>query len=150
MKSVLVWNASGNYLLAKSLDEEIKKITNLPVKYVILENSQSHAILGSSYQKENGAIIISQDIAKEEIVNSGELILNRKKRLLKDKLLGSKIIIPDVVFKDKKIINLGGIEVQALYFGYAHEHSDIALWIPQEKTVFAGDIAFNQRLLPIF
>ena len=49
MKSVLVWNASGNYLLAKSLDEEIKKITNLPVKYVILENSQSHAILGSSY-----------------------------------------------------------------------------------------------------
>ena len=149
-KSVLVWNASGNYLLAKSLDEEIKKITNLPVKYVLLENSQSHAMLGSNYWKEQGAIIVSHKIAKDEIISKGEKILDKKRKSLRDKLLGTKVIIPDETFVDKKIFDLGGRIVEALYFGYAHEHSDISLWLPKEKILFAGDLAFNQRILPIF
>lgn len=149
-KSVLVWNAAGNYLLAKALHEEIKKITNLPVKYVVIENSQSHAMLGSSYWKEQGAIIVSQEIAKKEIITKGQSILDRKVRTLKDKMLGTKIVIPDVTFTDKKVFDLGGRVVEALYFGYAHEHSDISIWLPKEKILFAGDLAFNQRVLPIF
>lgn len=149
-KSVLVWNAAGNYLLAKALHEEIKKITNLPIKYVVIENSQSHAMLGSSYWKEQGAIIVSQEIAKKEIITKGQSILDRKVRTLKDKMLGTKIVIPDVTFTDKKVFDLGGRVVEALYFGYAHEHSDISIWLPKEKILFAGDLAFNQRVLPIF
>lgn len=149
-KSVLIWNASGNYLLAKSLHEEIKKITTLPIKYVLLENSQSHAMLGSNYWKEQGATIVSHKIAKDEIIAKGQKILDKKRKSLKDKLLGTKIIIPDETFVDKKVFDLGGRVVEALYFGYAHEHSDISLWLPKEKILFAGDLAFNQRVLPIF
>ena len=47
-EGVLVVNAGANYLLAKSLHDEIKKITDQPVKYVVLENGQGHAVLGSS------------------------------------------------------------------------------------------------------
>ena len=57
---VLVVNAGDNYLLAQSLHEEIKKRTSQPVKYVVLENSQGHAMLGSKYWKEQGATIIAQ------------------------------------------------------------------------------------------
>ena len=149
-KSVLVWNAGGNYLLAKALHEEIKKITSLPVRYVLLENSQSHAMLGSSYWKEQGAQIISQEIAKKEIIEKGEAILKRKARTLKDKILGTKIVLPDVTFKNNKKFDLGGRIVEAKYFGYAHEQSDITLWLEKEKILFAGDLAFQQRLLPIF
>lgn len=73
-ESVVVWNASSNYLLAKALHVEIKKITDKPIKYVVLENSQGHAMLGSNYWAEQGVKIISQEIAKEEIVNEGEEI----------------------------------------------------------------------------
>ena len=148
--SVLVWNASSSYLLAKSFHEEIKKITNKPVKYVILENSQGHAMLGSSYWKEQGATLVAQEIAKQEIIELGEGILKRYQRTQRDKILGTKIVLPDETFTDKKVFDLGGRMVEALYFGYAHEHSDICIWLPKEKIVFAGDLAFNQRLLPIF
>jgi glyoxylase-like metal-dependent hydrolase (beta-lactamase superfamily II)/rhodanese-related sulfurtransferase len=149
-KAVLVWNAGGNYLLAKAFHEEIKKVTQLPVKYVVLENSQSHAMLGSSYWKEQGAIIVSQKLAKDEIIKKGETILQKKAKSLKDKILGTKIVLPDVTFKDKKVFDLGNKVVEARYFGYAHEYSDIALWLPKEKILFAGDLAFNNRVLPIF
>ena len=148
--SVLVWNASANYLLAKSFHEEIKKITNKPVKYVILENSQGHAMLGSSYWKEQGATLVSHEIAKEEIIKQGEDILSRHSKIYKDKILGTKIIIPDITFKDNMKFDLGNRIVEAKYFGYAHEHSDIAIWLPKEEILFAGDLAFHQRLLPIF
>jgi len=46
---VLVVNAGASYLLAKALHDEIKKITDQPVRYVVLENGQGHAMLGSIY-----------------------------------------------------------------------------------------------------
>jgi glyoxylase-like metal-dependent hydrolase (beta-lactamase superfamily II)/rhodanese-related sulfurtransferase len=146
-KSVLVWNAGANYLLAKSFHEEIKKITNKPVKYVALENSQGHAAFGSNYWKEQGATIISQEIAKKELKNKS---ISHAKETMRDKFLGTKLTLPDVTFKKNKIIDLGGIKVELKYFGYAHEHSDIVLWIPSQKILFAGDLAFYQRMLPIF
>lgn len=149
-EAVLVWNASSSYLLAKAFHEEIKKITNKPVKYVVLENSQGHAMLGSNYWKEQGATLIAQEIAKQEIIDMGEDILKRYHKTQKDKMLGSKIVLPDITFTDKYVVDLGNRTVEALYFGYAHEHSDICIWLPKEKIVFAGDLAFNQRLLPIF
>lgn len=149
--SVLVWNAGGSYLLAQSFHDEIKKITKKRVKYVILENSQGHAMLGSSYWKEQGAIIVSQEIAKEEILEKQTSnYMGKIKRKLKDKSAFTTIILPDVTFKDKKVFDLGGRIVEARYFGYAHEHSDISIWLPKEKILFAGDLAFQQRLLPIF
>ena len=148
--SVLVWNAGSSYLLAQSFHKEIKKITNKPVKYVVLENSQGHAILGSNYWKEQGATLVAQEIAGVEIKNKGDKTFNRLKRVLRDKFDGTQLVMPDKFFKDSMKFDLGGKIVEAKYFGYAHEHSDIALWLDKEKILFAGDLAFNNRLLPIF
>ena len=144
---VLVWNAGDNYLLAKAFHKEIKKITSKPVKYVVLENSQGHAAFGSSYWKEQGALIIAQEIAKKELKTKST---KRAQKVMKDKFLGTKLVLPDITFKDNKTIDLGNKKVELKYFGYAHEHSDILIWIPSQKVVFAGDLAFYQRILPIF
>jgi len=49
---VVVVNAGDNYLLARALHEQIRQITDQPVKYVIWENGQGHATGGSAYWKE--------------------------------------------------------------------------------------------------
>ena len=54
-EAVLVFNAGDNYLLARALHDEIRKITPLPVRAVVLENGQGHAMLGSSYWQEQGS-----------------------------------------------------------------------------------------------
>jgi len=148
--SVLVWNASSSYMLAQALHIEIKRITNKPVKYVLLENSQGHALLGTSYWQEQGATVIAQEIVKEEIDKKGDKIFTRMQNVLKDKFTGTKLAYPNKYFKDNMKFDLGGRVVEAKYFGYAHEHSDIVLWLDKEKILFAGDVAFNDRLLPIF
>ena len=84
-EGVLVVNAGGNYLLAKALHTEIKKVTDQPVKYVVLENGQGHAMLGSSYWQEQGAVVIAHEDAAHEIEENAFAILEGAKQIVKEK-----------------------------------------------------------------
>ncbi len=147
---VLVFNAGGSYLVAKALHEEIKKVTNQRVKYVVLENSQGHAILGSNYWKEQGAIIVAHTEADKEIKHKGEDIYMRSLRVQKDKLIGTKIVRPDLTFEEKLNLPMGNTQIELMHIGASHSPDDIQLWLPEQKLLISGDTAFNQRMLPIF
>jgi len=147
---VLVFNAGGSYLIAKALHEEIKKVTNQRVKYVILENSQGHAILGSNYWKEQGAIIVAHTEADKEIKHKGEDIYMHSLRVQKDKLIGTKVVRPDLTFEERLNLPMGNTQIELMHIGASHSPDDIQLWLPEQKLLISGDTAFNQRMLPIF
>ena len=147
---VLVVNAGDNYLLARALHEEIKAITSQPVKYVVLENGQGHAAMGSAYWKEQGATIIANADALAELQSHGDAILERVLRRSRDKGMGTRLVLPDETFEDRKVIEMGTQRIELLRLGPAHSPGDISVWLPQQKVVIAGDIAFHQRMLPVF
>lgn len=147
---VVVINASDNYLLARSLHEEIRKLTDQPVRYVVLENGQGHAAMGSAYWKEQGATIIAHADADAVLRDKGEAILERVLQRSRDKGMGTRLVLPDETFDDQMTLELGGTRIELLYLGPAHSPGDISVWLPEQKVVIAGDIAFHQRLLPVF
>jgi rhodanese-related sulfurtransferase/glyoxylase-like metal-dependent hydrolase (beta-lactamase superfamily II) len=149
-EGVVVMNSGDNYLLARTLHEEIKKRTSQPVKYVVLENSQGHAMLGSNYWKEQGAKIIAHKKAAEIIAEHGEGILQSMKRRARDKAFKTEVVMPDIVMDDKYEINLGSWKLEVLYIGPSHSPGDLSLWIPAKSLMIAGDLAFHQRMPPLF
>ena len=149
-EGVLVVNAGDNYLLARSLHNKIRKITEQPVRYVVLENGQGHAMLGTSYWQSQGAKVIAHVDVVEEIDNRGlEIIGNMRDRLL-DKSMDTVLAKPDETFTDKKIIEMGDTRFEIIHLGSAHSPGDISVWLPKEKIMISGDIAFHQRMLPVF
>ncbi|GCF11927.1 MBL fold metallo-hydrolase [Dictyobacter arantiisoli] len=56
---------------------------------------------------------------------------------------GATIAPPTLTFEDRLTIFVGDIEVQLLHFGSAHSASDSVAWLPQTRTLFAGDLLFN-------
>ncbi len=148
-EGVVVINAGDNYLLAQALHREIKAITDQPVKYVVLENGQGHAAMGSLYWKQQNVPIIAHIETLHELKEYGEEILARVKTGRRDKSEGSEVVLPDETFTDKKIIELGGQRIELLHLGPAHSPGDIIVWLPQQKLVISGDMAFHQRLLPV-
>ncbi len=149
-EGVLLFNAGDNYLLAQALHHEIKKLTDKPIKYVILENAQGHAMLGSNYWKEQGAEIIMHKDSHEELKTYGQDVIDRMMTGRRDKGQWTKLIEPDRTFEDKLEIELGGEKFEALYLGPGHSPGDIALWMPEKKVLITGDLAFHERLMPIF
>lgn len=149
-EGVLVVNAGANYLLAKALHTEIKKITDQSIKVVVLENGQGHAMLGSNYWKEQGATVIAHEDAAHEIEENAFAILEGMKRAVKEKSAGTKVVMPDKTFKEKMVIEMGGVRFELLKLGPAHSPGDIIVWLPQKRLVISGDMAFHQRMLPLF
>ena len=149
-EGVLVVNAGDNYQLAKALHDEIRKITDQPVKFVVLENGQGHAMLGSSYWQEQGVPVIAHVDAAHEIEQQSFALLEVMQGRAREKAKGTQVVMPDITFEDRKVIELGGERIELLYLGPAHSPGDIVVWLPQRKLVISGDMAFHQRMLPLF
>jgi rhodanese-related sulfurtransferase/glyoxylase-like metal-dependent hydrolase (beta-lactamase superfamily II) len=147
---VLVVNAGDNYLLAQSLHEEIKKRTKQPVKYVVLENSQGHAMLGSNYWKEQGATIIAHRDTAKQMEATGYDVLAGMRSRARDKAFKTEFVMPDQLYDDKLELKMGSWNLQILHLGPSHSHGDTMVWLPEKKLVIAGDTAFHIRMLPIF
>ena len=143
-------NAGDNYLLAQALHAEIRKITDKPVKFVVLENGQGHAMLGSSYWQEQGVPVIAHVDAAREIEEQSFALLEVMQGRAKEKADGTAVVMPDITFEDSKVIELGGERIELLNLGPAHSPGDIVVWLPQRKLVISGDMAFHQRMLPLF
>ncbi len=151
---VVVVNGGDNYLLAKALHRQIKKRTDLPVKWVINENGQGHAFLGNSYWAEQGVPIIAHEDAIAEMKHNGHVALARMQKRNGNRAAGTVVSMPTYSFGQadgqRYVISLGDTRIELIHFGQAHSPGDISVWLPQQEVLIAGDIAFHQRLLAIF
>ena len=147
---VIVVNGGAAYLLAQALHDEIKAITDQPVKLVINENGQGHAMLGNSYWAGQGVPILAHVDAAHEAEEYGAQILEGMKRYNRDKAEGTTISLPTETFEERREITMGDFTIEVLHLGPAHSPGDIQVWLPGQSLVIAGDMAFHERLLPIF
>lgn len=149
-EGVVVINGGASYRLAAALHEEIKAVTDQPVVLVINENGQGHAMLGNSYWAEQGVDILAHVDAIEAFKKEADFILQGMERYNKDKAEGTTIALPTRSFTDREVVSLGGVDIEVLHLGPAHDPGDTQVWIPQWGIMIAGDIAFHERMLPIF
>ena len=147
---VVVVNGGAAYGLAKALHDEIKAITDQPVRLVFNENGQGHAVLGNNYWAEQGVPIVAHVDAAAEVEEYGGSILEGMRRYNRDKAEGTELQGPTETFEDSYIVEMGDFRIEARYLGPAHSPGDIVIWLPEQSVVIAGDMAFHERMLPIF
>ncbi|MDA7424752.1 MBL fold metallo-hydrolase [Thalassococcus lentus] len=149
-EGVIVVNGGASARLAAALHDEIKAVTDQPVKLVVNENGQGHAMLGNSYWADLGVDILAHVDATAEVEENGDFILQGMQRYNRDKAEGTRVVPANLSFEDKHIVEMGGVTIEVLHLGPAHDPGDVQVWIPQWDIVIAGDIAFHERMPPIF
>ena len=147
---VVVINGGAAYGLARALHDEIKAITDQPVKLVFNENGQGHAVLGNNYWAEQGVPIVAHVDAAHEVKEYGGSILSNMQAYNKDKADGTELQGPTETFEESYIVEMGDFRIEALHLGPAHSPGDIVVWLPNQSLVISGDMAFHERMLPIF
>lgn len=147
---VVVINGGASARLAAALHDEIRKVTDQPVKLVINENGQGHAVLGNSYWADLGIDILAHEDAIQEVEENGDFILQGMQRYNRDKAEGTRVVAANLSFSDREVIRMGDVTLDVLHLGPAHGPGDTQVWIPQWGMVIAGDIAFHERMPPIF
>lgn len=56
---------------------------------------------------------------------------------------GIRMVLPNETFVGEKHLHVGNKEVHLIEVGPAHTRGDVLVYVPQDKTVFTGDILFN-------
>lgn len=147
---VVVINSGGSSQLARALHDEIRTLTDQPVRLVLTENGQGHAMLGNGYWADQGVKILAHEDAAEVFAEDGVQSLRAAEAVLKDRAEGTRITPPTETFKDAYTVEMGDFRIEALHLGPSHSPGDIVVWLPDQSLVIAGDMAFHERMLPIF
>ena len=104
--------------------DEIRKVTDKPIKYMIYSHHHFDHIAGGKVFKDAGARVIAHHLAKKRL------------EVLKD----PHTVLPDEVVSDKgRVIKLGGTVVELNYLGLNHSDSTLVLRLPKEKIIFVVD-----------
>ncbi len=104
--------------------DEIRKVTNKPIKYLIYSHHHFDHIAGGKAFKDAGAKIIAHHGVKERL------------SVLKD----PHTVLPDELVSDKgRIIKLGGTTLELWYFGLNHSDTTLVMNLPKEKILFVVD-----------
>lgn len=149
-EGVVVVNGGASVRLAAALHDEIKGVTDQPVVLVINENGQGHAMLGNAYWMDMGVDILAHVDAITAFTEEADFILQGMERYNRDKAEGTRTVTPNLSFEGEYTLTLGGIDIHVMHMGPAHDPGDAQVWLPQWGMLIAGDIAFHERMLPIF
>lgn len=142
--SYLVIDSGPTYQYAAQAYEAMKKIINLPVSYVVNTHVHDDHWLGNSFYKQQGAKIIGsaafKNLPKEEKTRM-------QRRISAEAFRGTTQEFPTIFVDKEKVLDIDGQKVYIESVNHkAHTNSDLFVYIPSQKVVFAGDLVFNERL----
>lgn len=61
---------------------------------------------------------------------------------------GYPVVHPSLTFADRRTLDLGDLTLELVFFGRGHSLSDILIYIPQERLLITGAIAYQRAHLP--
>jgi len=148
--AVAVIDSGYGDMMAEAMLEQIRQITDRPVRYVINTNSQPHRILGNAAFRKNGATIIAGEAAAARIAGEGAAMAGTAEGIL-GLSAGSLHApgTPDRGLNEVTELDLGGVTLNIIPVGTAHTPGSLIVEVVEDKVVFTGDVLYGGRLLAV-
>jgi glyoxylase-like metal-dependent hydrolase (beta-lactamase superfamily II) len=151
---VVLFDALGTPCLGWALLQQIRKVTDKAIRYAVLSHYHADHIYGlQAFRDHSDATIVAQERAGEYRDNEetadekAGLRLDQRRAALSPWVDGNtRVVPPDITFKERMTISLGDRRLTLLYAGPAHSSSDIMMMVEPDGVLFAGDIVQNSRI----
>jgi glyoxylase-like metal-dependent hydrolase (beta-lactamase superfamily II) len=145
-KGVVVVDALGSPALARELLALIKRMTDKPLTHVVLTHYHADHVYGLQELKAAGAQIIAHQAAREYL--NSEQAAQRLSASVEQGLVepGTRLLPADRWIDAETTLHAAGLELLLIPVGPAHTPEDLAIWLPQDKLIFSGDLVFRGRV----
>lgn len=148
-EGVIAFDALGTPSLGAAMIEEIRKVTDLPIRYVIVSHYHADHIYGlQAFRDHTEAEIIASAEAYEYIDSaiSTDRLEQRREALAPWVDSATRIIAPDRTFEDELELELGGTKLTLKFVGPAHGPDDILMLVEPAGVLYVGDIVQTGRV----
>ena len=127
----------------------VKKLTSLPVRFLI--NTETHGDHTTGhFLFSPPAMIINHEGASEAMRKAYDPERNRslmeQSPEMRKAFQGYRLVTPQVEYHERMTLNLGGRTIQLLNLGNVHSEANTAIWLPQERVLFAASVAIPNSI----
>jgi glyoxylase-like metal-dependent hydrolase (beta-lactamase superfamily II) len=140
--AVMIVDAQATPMMAQGVIERVRKVTDKPIKYVLLSHYHAVRVLGASAYR--GAEILASDTTRALIVERGQADMDseigRFPRLFRAVETIPGLTWPTITFPQAATVWLGKREVRIKHLGRAHSAGDVVAFVPDAGVVFSGDL----------
>jgi glyoxylase-like metal-dependent hydrolase (beta-lactamase superfamily II) len=146
--SIVVVDALGAPALARELMEEIRRLTPKPISHVIVTHYHADHVYGLQTFQDAGVKIIAHPLAQVYLhSDAAQLRLQASREEMAPWVDNNTRLVSADVWVDKPtVLKIGGLEFHLKPAGPAHTPEDLVVWIPERKTLVAGDLVFRGRV----
>lgn len=154
-QGVVVFDALGTPSLGWDLLQQIARITDQPIRYLVVSHYHADHIYGlQAFKDHTSAIIVAQERASEYKESNEEIADERANQRLDQRRQAlfpwvnrdTRVVPPDITYRQRATLNLGGKRFVLIYAGPAHSASDMMMMVEPDGVLFAGDIVQNSRI----
>jgi len=139
---VMIIDAQATPVMARQVIDRVARITDKPIKYVLLTHYHAVRVLGASAY--DGAEIIASDATRALIAERGKQDMDseigRFPRLFRAVESIPGLTWPSLTFPDQMSVWLGKREVRIMHIGRGHTAGDVVAFVPDADVVFSGDL----------
>jgi glyoxylase-like metal-dependent hydrolase (beta-lactamase superfamily II) len=139
---VIVVDAQATPALAGEVIARVRKVTDKPIRYVVLSHYHAVRVLGASAYKAQE--VIASQTCRAMIAERGkedwDSEFGRFPRLFRAADTIPGLTWPTLTFQRQMTLYLGKRRVEIMQIGRAHTAGDIVAWVPDANVVFSGDI----------
>ncbi len=130
---------------AQRFIKDIRAVTDKPIRYVVNTHEHLDHSLGNAEFASLGSPVIAHKNCKKNAEAAASTILQKAGNygLTGEMLQGTKVVVPTLTFSDRMEIDLGERKVELINAGSSHTDGSIVVYIPDAKTLFAGDVQFT-------
>lgn len=146
---VLVVDALGSPALAQELLAEIRRVTPLPVRYVVVTHYHADHIYGLQVFRAAGATVLAHSEGREYLnSDTARQRLEASRRDITPWIDARTELVPADRWLSDPVtrLDLGALTVEVRHTGPAHTAEDLVVWVPQRGALFAGDLFFAGRI----
>jgi cyclase len=144
-KGILVVDTLGSTKEARKFIEDIKRISDKPVRYVVDTHSHFDHTFGNSEFAAIHAVIFAQASCPINMKKSLPLVIKNAKNygITDEAAKAIKITYPDVTSPEMMRIDLGDVGVDILFMAPSHTDDSVMVFIPRDQVLFSGDVLFT-------
>jgi len=146
--SVVVIDALGSPALARELLAQIRRITPKPVSHVLLTHYHADHVYGLQVFKEAGATIVAHRSGQEYLYSetAGQRLEASRSDLAPWIDAHTRLVPADRWLDGDADLAIGGLRFELRAVGPSHTPHDLVIFLPGERTLFAGDLVFRGRI----
>jgi quinoprotein relay system zinc metallohydrolase 2 len=144
-KGVVVIDTGGSFKVGNQLREAIRKVTPLPVLYVINTHVHPDHIYGNAAFLADKPQFIGHDKLADAMELRREAYNKLNARLLGVDAKASELVKPTMIVKTTLELDLGDRKLILTAHPVAHTNTDVSVMESKASTLFAGDLLFIER-----